>query len=208
MIALLQGCVAEVPTARSYFYQVYTPTSTPATPVVCDRLFNGCESLAENGTWGGTNSVRALSSDWFTQGTRSLRATITTASGWNDNILVLTAFAPSNWSTLRSITADFYVDANVVNGAAWSQLQLRVDADQWPVITKYYRGITDDTPTLSAGQQSLTWNISWSADTVAPPLIPTDPITKIMFIYNRSTPSTGQGTGNLYIDNIQFHYCP
>lgn len=206
MLALLPGCTAEYPSASTYFYRVFTPTATPAVPVVCDVLFNGCETLAENGVWSGTQTVRTLSSSWFTQGTSSLKAQIVTPAAWNDNILILTGFTPTSWQNLKRITLDIFADANVVNGASYSLFQFVVDSD-WPV-SKYYRVIGTGFPTLVAGQQSVTLNIDFSADTVSPAILPTDPINKITFVYNRSAPGVGQGTGNLYIDNIRFHYCP
>ena len=205
-VVLLPGCTADVPTARSYFHQVYTPTSTPATPVVCETLFNACESMTENGTWSGVNATRALSSSWFTEGTSSLKCTVVNPTGWNDNILVLSAFTPALWQGLRRISMDLLVDPGVVNGASYSQFHMVVDAD-WP-ISKYYRIVVTNFPKIVVGQQSVTFNIDFAADVESPKILPTDPISKLTLIYNRSTPLPGQGTGNIYVDNVRFHYCP
>ncbi len=137
-----------------------------------------------------------------TQGQYSLDININTAVAYNQNILILTFANPIVWNNITALTMDLTVDPSVVAGASYGYFQFVADSD---AANLYFRSITNSNPSLSAGTQTITWNINYSAG----PLVPTDTINKLTFIYNRSTPSAGQGIGNIFIDNLQLHQnCP
>jgi len=80
--ATVTGCAACSPT--------FTPSpSPPASPVPCTVLINGCETLAENGTWSGANATRSIVNNpalAVTQGYWAMKVAVTTANNWNDAV--------------------------------------------------------------------------------------------------------------------------
>jgi len=180
-----------------------TPTGTPTATATCPpTLFNGCETLTDNGTWNPVGIVYttalSLSTLNVTQGTHSLDVDITTAAGFNQNMLILTGFTPNVWSNVYQLEMDVTVDPSVVAGAGYHTLLFVVDSSS---AGKYFTFITNDTNTLNAGFQTLSWKINFSAGTMPP----SAQLSKITFIYNNN--ATG-GTGNIYVDNIRLVTCP
>jgi hypothetical protein len=150
-------------------------------------------------------SKLSLSALYATQGLNSLDVAVTQAESYNQNLLILTFNNPVIWANVSALTMDVTVDPSVVAGANWSSLQFVADSASAGL---YFRTITNTSPKLSAGSQTLTWFINWT-DSPTPYLQPTDTISKLTFIYNRSNPSPGQGIGNIYIDNVQLiQNCP
>ncbi len=168
-----------------------TPTAT-----CVPTILNGCESLTENGNWTGANATRTLSALNVTQGSSSLDVNITTPSAYNQAFLILDTFVPTNWSGVGQFQMDVTADSSVVAGNTYSQMLLMLDAGG---VGKNFQPISSDIPNLAVGSQTLTWNINFGAGTI----LPADAITKITFVYNRSAPGSGQGVGNLYVDNLR-----
>ncbi len=176
-----------------------TPTGTPTATATCPpTLFNGCESLAENGTWTSTTSTISLSTLNVTQGTHSLDVDITTAAGYNQNMMILNNFTPSVWSNVYALEMDLTVDASVVAGATYTQFLVVADSAS---AGKYFQTITSNAPSLIAGSQTAVWIIDFAVGGMPP----TAALSKLTFIYNNN--ATG-GTGNIYVDNIRLVTCP
>lgn len=194
ILAALQGCTTNVPSLA-----FYPPAPTPTPSGCAFVLFNGAESLTENGTWTGTNSVRGLSPLNATEGTWSLDVSISSAIGWNDNILLLGGFVPNVWGSYSQLLADVYVEPSVVAGATYSQFLLFADSS---AASAYYDQISSSTPNLVAGMQTITWVLDFPIDADTN-ILSTDPMTSIRFIYNNSA---SPGTGHIYLDKIRF--CP
>jgi hypothetical protein len=161
-------------------------------------LFNGCESLTENGTWTSTTSTITLSTQHVTQGTHSLDVDITSASGYNQNMMILTGFTPAVWSNVHQLIMDLTVDPSVVAGAGYSQFDFVVDSNS---AGEYFQTISLVDPNLVAGSQSVTWNIDFAAENMPP----TAALSKITFIYNNNATNP---IGNIYVDNIRLVTCP
>lgn len=193
-----QGCHNQPSLPQFANTMTPTPTATTCSP---PTLFNGCETLAENGTWTSTTSTISLSTLNLTQGTHSLDVDITTGSAYNQNMMILNGFSPSVWNNVYQLIMDLTVDPSVVAGEAYSQFDVVADSSS---AGKYFQLIASVDPNLVAGSQSVTWVINFGAGT----LLPTDPLSKLTFIYNRSTPSAGQAIGNIYVDNIRLVSCP
>jgi hypothetical protein len=193
------GCKQNIPPATAF---IVTPCPTPI-------LFNDCESLTSNGSWNAISgitytSILSVSNLYFTQGAHSLDVDITTPVAYNQNMMILSGFTPNVWANYTQLTMDVTVDPTVVAGASYGQFDLIGNAN---VAGKYFSTFTSNAPNLLAGSQSVTWNIDFSV--AGGTLQPTDSLYSIYFIYNRSTPSTGQGIGNIYVDNIRLiQNCP
>jgi hypothetical protein len=157
-----------------------------------DVLLNGCESLTENGSWTGVNAVRSITTLNATQGTHSLDADITTASGYNQVFLNLGGFTPVDWSGMTQLLMDATVDPSVVAGAGYHQMLLMADASG---AGKYFVSISSTVPNLNAGLQTLTWNLDFPSS-----ILPTDSLTAIYFVYNNNSTN---GTGHFYADNLR-----
>jgi hypothetical protein len=179
------------------FSAAATPTNTPSgacTPI----LLNGCETLAENGTWGGSNSTFSPSTLHFTQGAGSLAVSIVTppASGWNDQFILLSGFTPNTWTNTTQLSMDIFVDASILAGTTSNQLFLEASTGGggW----KY---INANNPVLVAGQQTVTFNLDWTGVIAA-----TDPLDQLVIVLQTGGQS---GVGNVYVDNIRLiQSCP
>ena len=170
-----------------------SPTLSPTPrPPACPVLFNGAESLTENGTWNGTNATRSLSTSNTTQGTHSLQVNVTAlgAGGWNNQIMNLAGFSPTNWSGVVQVVMDVYVSASLISaGSTYHQFTLLADSStlaQQPI---------SDYPSFNAGANSVTFNINFANGGLSP----TAALTQIWIIDN--TDSTG--LGSFYVDNIR-----
>ncbi len=173
------------------------PTATPTTACV-PTLFNGAESLTENGTWSGGNALFNLSTTDVTQGTQSLDINIVAGAGWNDNFLLLSGFAPTVWSGHTTLLVDANVDAGVVAGAGYTQLLLFADSS---ANGKYYSQISSSAPPVVAGQQTFAWTLDFP--NAGTGIDASMALSNIRFIYNNSATS---GMGHIYLDNMRF--CP
>jgi hypothetical protein len=163
-------------------------------------LFNGCESVSENGTWTGGGAARAFNTTNATEGTNAMQIAISSASGWHNGIANLEAFRPFFWDAYTQLIADVTVDASVIAGAGYAQLMLRADSC---VEGDYGQSAyASNDPGLVAGTQTLTWNLSAAAGSV----LPGSPLSKIYFVYNNGGPAASPGTGNITIDNIRLAY--
>jgi mannan endo-1,4-beta-mannosidase len=181
-----------LPTSTSTATRTSTPTttSTPTATVVCASLFNGCESMTENGTWNGTNASQTLSTTDVTQGNHSLQVNVTTANNWNIQIMNLSGFTPNVWSGVAQVVMDVYVSSSLISsGSTWHQLTLLADSaaiGQQPIA---------DSPNINVGANTVTFNISFAGAGFPS----TTALTQLYFVYN--TDSTG--TGSFYVDNIR-----
>jgi hypothetical protein len=107
------------------------PTPTPTVSANCSPLFNGIEAMNDNGVWSGANSSKGLSTSNATQGTYSMDVNITTAAGWNDNVLLLSGFAPADWTNVAQLKMDVYVDpALYALCGGYAQLALRASSNE------------------------------------------------------------------------------
>ena len=204
----LVGCQQSVPPSSA---MALTPCPTPLS-------FNGFESLADNGalnppTSGVTyTSLLSLSNFFVTQGNHSLDVDVTTAAAYNQNMLIFTGFSPAVWNGVAALTMDLTVDPSVLAGASYHQLLLVADTSSVRGSNPYgtfFQSITGSSPNLVAGSQSVTFNIDFSQGLI----LPADPLTKLTLVYNNNaagnTGGTENGTGNIYVDNIQLiQKCP
>ena len=176
-----------------------TPTATfTAAPILCGQLFNGCETLSENGNWTGTDANRSIVTSAvappgaITQGSGALLVDVQIPAGWEDQIFNLDSFTPPDFSGVTQLVLDINMDP-CLNGGSYSQLFLYADA--YPVTT--YQPISYDHPNLSIGQNNnVTFNINFAAGGIPPGT----PLTKLNFIYNNDSPC---GFGPFYVDNIR-----
>jgi hypothetical protein len=169
--------------------------SDPIPTVACTPyLFNGFETLTENGTLQVVdNATFALSDLHVTQGTQSLDLNITTAAGWNDKIFKLAGFAPVVWDGHSQLLADVYVDSGVVQGASYARVNLYADSNDGG--GQYYKLISSSSPNLKAGQQTLAWKLDFP-DAITSGMALSD----IFFIYNNNA---SPGTSHIYVDNVR-----
>lgn len=196
------GCKQNVPPATAF---IVTPCPTPI-------LLNNCQAVTSsnnNGSWNVISGITytstlTLSPLYVTEGQYSLDVDITTPVAYNQNMMILSGFTPNIWANYTQLTMDVTVDPSVVAGASYGQFDLIGNAN---VTGKYFSPFASNAPNLLAGSQSVTWNLDFSV--AGGTLLPTDSLYSVYFIYNRSTPSTGQGIGNIYVDNIQLiQTCP
>ena len=192
----------QTPTHTSTITSTPTWTTSPTpTPPGCPVLFNGCESLTENGAWSGTNATRSLSTLNVTQGTYSMDVDVTTkpSGGWNDQIMDLTGFSPSVWTGVSQLILDVSVDPSLVTGSTYSQLWLFADSSS---VGDYYQQIASYV-NLQAGSQSVTFNVNYSLSVSQ--VAPSDALSKVYLIYNTNS---SNGTGNFYVDNFRLTRSP
>jgi len=192
----LQGCKCKVPTAMAYYQVVITPTPSSVTPVICSELFNGCETLTENGTWSGSSATRTLSTSHVTQGLYSMQANVTVPAAYNQNMMNLNGFTPSVWSNVKKLTFDVYVDSSLTVGAGYSQMVLIGTS---PSIGKNWSLLAPGAP-ISSGSNSVTFTIDFSLGAH----LPTDAFENIMIIYNNSATNP---VGSFYVDNMKLWTC-
>jgi hypothetical protein len=181
-----------LPTSTTTATRTSTPTttSTPTAIVVCSSLFNGCESMTENGTWNGTNATQTLSTTDVTQGTHSLQVNVITANNWNTQIMNLSGFTPNVWSGVAQVVMDVYVSASLIStGSTYHQFAILADS------AAIGQQLISDYPNINAGANSVTFNISFAGAGFPS----TTALTKLYFVYN--TDSTGMGS--FYVDNIR-----
>ena len=173
-----------------------TPTNTPV-PGCTPTLLNNCETLTENGTWGGSNSLFSISTTGATLGSNALDVNIATppAGGWNDQFIQLSGFTPNTWSNGTVLTMDMTVDASVLAGTGWNQMYLEgsTGGGAWTYMSSNH-------PALSTGLNHVTFNLDWTQGLVA-----TDPLDMLVIVLQTGTTS---GTGNVYLDNVQVNNCP
>jgi GH18 family chitinase len=178
-----------------------TPSATVTPTPVCATLLNGAETIAENGTWSGTNAVRSIVASGsapagaVTQGSNALYANITVTAGWNDQIANLSGFSPSSWTGYTQLRMDVYAASSLVAGSTYAGLLLRADcatcgAGLW------YQPISADQPGLVAGAQTLTWNLDFSQGTIPAG----SPISRLTLVFNNNSTAP---TGALYLDNLR-----
>lgn len=217
------GCKSSVPPTSAMSTSAGVPIQS-CPPV----LFEGFESLstgvASNGTTfyvtdrgitindydltdAGTtfSSVLGLSNFGATQGTHSLDLDIIKAFSYNQTMFQMFGFSPNVWNTVAQLKMDITVDPSVVAGNTYSFMNLVGYSTSTGV---YFTPISSDAPNVTAGTQTITWNINFSAGVINPAA----PMDRLYIIYNRSTPNAGQGIGNIYIDNMRLVYnadhCP
>ena len=186
----------------------YTPTNTltiTPTPVstTCVTVFNGCESLGENGTWLGNSAARTIvdstgSPPGFpTQGSHCMRVDITSAgSGWHNDILNLyKPFTPQSWDGQYQLVVDVYADpAFITASGGWHQLFIM--ADSLPVTQKFIT--TPNMYNLSGGANlNLTFTLNYGGTGINP----SANLDEIYFIYNSQNNAIGNSA--LYFDNIR-----
>jgi hypothetical protein len=165
-------------------------------------MFNNCQTLTQNGTWNSpSNGVIYTSSLSIATilGTPYLDVNITTGASFNQNMLILTGFAPTVWSNVTQMIANVIVDSSVVAGTNYDQFLVVADSSS---SSEYFQPIATSDPNLVAGAQSVTWILNFTAAGNMPP---TASLSKLTFI-NNSSSSTN--LGNIYINNIQLVTCP
>ena len=174
-----------------------SPTQTPTpTATTCIQIFNGAETINENGNWTGTNAAHTISTTDATQLTHSLQASVTNnpVGGWNDQILNLDGFTPTNFTNVVQVVLDINVPAGIL-GSTYSQLFL--SADSAP--TTYEQPLASNNVSLVSGQNNnVTFNISLTGA-----FNPASPITRLYFIYNSNAPTGPGAYGSFYLDNIR-----
>ena len=183
------------------------PTNTPTptiTPTPCTSLFNGCETLTDNGTWDGTNATRTIVTSSTgapagmpSQGTGCMKAQVTTASGYNNAVFNLSGFTPTDFYGTTRISMDLYADAALI-GSGYNQLLLFADSGSNAI---YFTGLSSTVPNVVSGKQTLTWTIDFqNPGGGASSITSAMPITKLYWVYNTSATTA---LGNFYVDNIQ-----
>ncbi len=211
---LTPGCTTKFPSIT---------TMSPCYPYIL-QTFNNYSDLSNisNGgqTFGtgpvtGVNSgvtvVYSLSPLYATQGNLSLDADILSApmtngmvENWNDKIFFYNTknIPGASWNDYSMLISDVYIDASVIQGAGYQQLQLWADS---PASNNYYQPIClpKNQPNIASGQQALTWVIDFTAGKIPPG----SQLSDIYFILNANTTN---GTGNIYIDDMRLAYkvCP
>jgi mannan endo-1,4-beta-mannosidase len=188
-----------------------TPTFT-ATATVPITILNTCDSLTYNGTLiAGTNgsvSINTTVPAAITQGTGSLKVSVNTAVGWNDQVVFCNGITTTDWSGFDTLTMDVYVDpANLpwLAASGWHELQLFVDTSDG----KDYRKISIPYA-INSGMNHLTIILDPSLDTDPhttqtnpAALVSTDPIKDYFFVFNSD--DTNLKTGVFYMDNLVLH---
>jgi len=198
-VVLIRMTDSTLPTNTPTMVPTVTPSWTP-TPVICTQLLDGFESIGENGNLSGIHASRSVEDSTtappgaITQGCHDLRVAVTVADPWNDQILNLDGFVPTDWSQVAQVKLDLFVGPGLRTGANFSQLMLRADSAAGG---QYYQPISNDHPDLVDGlNKDLTYDIQWTTGLIDA----TMPISRVMFIYaNNST----AGTGDLRVDNLR-----
>ncbi len=188
----------------------YTPTNTntntntaTSTPTPASIIFNTCDSLTYNGTWSGANATRTIDTTTtaaITQGTGALRIAVNTVAAWQDGAATLGGFAPVNWSNVSRLEMDVYVPPGQQPwGAtdAWHELTFYVNSASAPGGAKWYRMVTTG-QNISTGMNHVVFTLNWTLDTEPNPILPTDPLSSLIFIIN----SENGNTGVIYFDNM------
>jgi hypothetical protein len=212
------GCQQNVPPTTAL---IVTPCPTPI-------LIDGFEQLTYHLTAGGVTfcvtgqgvtlndpdlsdagttycSTLFRSNLYVTQGNYSLDVNINKGFQYNQTMFQMFGFNPNVWNNMAQLKIDVTVDPSVVAGASWSYLNLAAYSTSSNI---YFGTITYDAPTVTAGTQTITWNL-WNFNLTSGALLPTDKLDRIYFNYNRSTPGPGQGIGNMYFDNMRLiQTCP
>jgi len=188
--------LVKVPTGGSPI-PTNTPTLTPTpTPTQCVVLLNGCNSAGENGTWSGANATRTFITSGYptgalTEGTGLMKVQITTGAAYNSTIFNLAGFTPAVFTGAVQLQVDVNVDSALITGQSFHSMVLVGDSS---ANTIYSQNLSSDTPTLVAGQQTLTFNLNYPGT-----LTSVMPISTLYFIYNAQTAAIG----NIYVDNIR-----
>lgn len=183
-----------------------TPTTTPL-PVDCPLMFNDFDGLASNGILAGVNATRSVNGAGpsVVQGLGSVKAQITVPNSFNDQVMQITNFAPTNWQPYTRVTLSFYVDPAALPWSAAStyhKLALYADASS---VAKYERTISTADVDLVPGMNSVNFTLAWGADVNH--ILATDVLSKIYLIINQD----GQQAGTVYFDNMVLHtdaVCP
>ena len=191
-------------TLTGYDTTVTTPTPIPTdTPSPdCPLLFNGFETMTQNGTWTGADATRSLSTLYTTQGTTSMFVTIIappapSPTSWDDQVAILNGFTPGVWAPYNSLTLDVYVDpARPPWNGGWNTVYL-----YGATATKGYREISVSPFGLQAGWNRVTFPLNWNLDTTNPPILATDTLTTLILVLQTSVPQTG----DFYMDNMVLH---
>ena len=173
-----------------------TPTNTPV-PGCTPTLLNNCETLTENGTWSGTNSLFSITTTGATLGSNALDVNIATppAGGWNDQFIQLSGFTPNTWANGTVLTMDMTVDASVLVGTTYNQMYLEGSTGGGP-----WTYMSSNHPSLSAGLNHVSFTLDWTQGLNA-----TDPLDQLVIVLQTGGTS---GTGNVYLDNVQVNNCP
>jgi hypothetical protein len=178
-----------------------TPTPT-AVPTVCAVPLNMAESLTENGTWSGANATRSIvaagsaPAGAVTQGGSALRVQVATGAGWNDAIMNLQGFSPAVIGSATHLSLDLHVSAGLA-GSAWNSLMLYGSCASCPG-GKWYRQLAAGVA-LVAGANQVRFELDYSLDSDADPMLPGDAISQILLIHSRESAATG----DFYIDNMR-----
>lgn len=184
-----QGCKGKLPAQSAMAVpHAAAPTSTPT---ACPFLFQDCEDLnTGNGAFtpNGAGVALALSPYNVTQGTRSLKVTLST--GGSTNLLNLKNFYPNRWGSVAKIVMDVTVDASLATGS-FNQISW---VAQSSATSKWWSPMTGNV-NLVSGSQSVTFNVDWSLGNI----LPTDVFDSLVLVWNTG----GSGTGNFYIDNLR-----
>ncbi len=220
LLTLLEpGCTTKFPSITTmsplsssncypYILQTFNSSSD------LSNISNGGQTFGTGPVTGvnsGVTVVYSLSPLYATQGNMSLDVDILSApmtngtvENWDDKIFFYnTKNIPGmSWNDYSMLIADVYIDASVIQGAGYQQLQLWADSS---ATNNYYQPIClpKNQPNITAGQQALTWVIDFTAGKITPG----SQLSDIYFILNANTTN---GTGNIYIDDMRLAYkvCP
>ncbi|HVZ80587.1 MAG TPA: FlgD immunoglobulin-like domain containing protein [bacterium] len=179
------------------------PTSTPTrtvtpTPTQCTILLNGTNSLTENGTWSGVNATRSIATSGLpsgmpSEGSGALQVHITTGSAYNADIANLAGFSPAVFGSAVQLQMEVNAAATLVSAlGGWHSLVLVADSSAGPVTT--WQSISSDSPTLVAGQQTLTFNLDYPQAITSASALST-----LRIVLN----AQNAAVGDLFIDNIR-----
>lgn len=196
--------MVKVPSSSSTPIPTYTRTGTPtatSTPGgACITTLNGCNSLTENGTWSGANASRGIvttcpvTTGLPSEGTGCLAVTVTTGAAYNNIMFNLGGFTPTIFTNVVQLKADIYIPAAMVTGQSWASLVLIGDSS---ANTIWSQNLSGDTPNVTAGLHTYTWNLTYPGT-----LTSIMPISTIYFAYNAQNATTG----TIYVDNIRLVY--
>jgi hypothetical protein len=118
---------------------------------------------------------------------------------WNDRIFFDTNNIPEViWNNYAMLIADVYIDASVIEGAGYHQLQLWGETN-----SINYQPICSSQPDITVGQQAVTWAIDFKAGSIPVG----SPLKNIFLVLNADTTN---GTGHIYIQDMRLVYkvCP
>jgi len=180
-----------------------TPSATATASPICATEIDDFPTLNDNGTWSGADSIFSIvasgtaPSGAVTSGSSCMMVDVTTGASYNNNFLRLTGFTPTNLSAYTQMKIDVYVPAAMID-ATYNNLLVFADCATCVSGTTtgvWYQAITSNSPTFVAGEQTLTYDISFAAGSL--PLTAT--VSSLCFTLNQGAAHTG----DLYVDNLR-----